>query len=182
MPHSTPRIFAICLFTLAGACVSTTTTVPTARPPTALPASRPSQPPLTPLGDIDPMYFGRATRFDIVDGDVVAVDATGTRTITMDPLPETIFAWADGQHTVAELLEKLAALYEDGPPPDFNNRVRFVVRSLERQSMIRLNPTAFVLPSYLAQPVSQQNPTETRKEMQRDAVGEPQRGNVGNQP
>jgi hypothetical protein len=125
----------------------------------------------TTMSDIGSMYFSRVARIDRMGGKIVAIDPNAPRMITMDPWPELVFQMADGQHTVAQLREHLASQYEKGAPPGLDEQVNSIVRHLEQDRLIRLHSEPVTLPFYLSKPVSEQNPEDARKAMERDGVG-----------
>lgn len=64
-------------------------------------------------------YFSRAASWHRMGEQIVVHDSLtnqAPRMITMDPWPQLVFSAADGQHTVGQFVEQLAAQYEGSPP------------------------------------------------------------------
>jgi hypothetical protein len=144
------------------------------------PAPRPVAPPPPPTaasrnatavpyaGDVGPMYFSRTAQFERNGDRIVALEPRSARPVPLEPMPELVFWMADGQRTVNQLRADLASQYKNGPPPDLAEQVRSIVRDLERQHLLRFHKDPTPLPSYLAKPVSDQDPEEAKRAMEQD--------------
>jgi len=73
---------------------------------------------------------------------------------------ESLEAWlgvvvslADGQHTIAELIEYLAAQYQGNVPDNLKDTLSSVIERLEGEGVVKLSETSVTLPYYLAEPV-----------------------------
>ncbi len=86
--------------------------------------------------------------------------------ITMDPWPQLVFAAADGQHTVAQLITHLGTQYEGGAPSGLAEQVEKMVETLVQEGIVRLSDKPVMLPPYYAEDYFAA-PPETRAEQMR---------------
>ena len=70
----------------------------------------------------------------------------------MDAWPQIVFEMADGEHTVDQFEEHLAADYENGPPPDLHKQIQSTVRDLVDEGLIRLHAMPSALAPEFAKP------------------------------
>ena len=100
-------------------------------------------------------YFFRTAVYGTESDKVYIIDIHNP-----DAKMESLEAWlgvvvslADGQHTIAELIDYLAAQYQGAVPDNLNDTLISVFERLEGEGAVKLSETPVTLPYYLAEPV-----------------------------
>lgn len=109
-------------------------------------------------------YIVRNWRYDVVEDRVVVYDPGSGRVVTMDRRFEIIFAAADGQRTVNELIGQIGSEYPDGAPEGLLDEICGIVKEMASDGLIRLMGTAVELPYDLSMAVSEQEKAEDGKQ------------------
>ena len=103
-------------------------------------------------------YFKRNTVYKVEDDTVSLVDVHENNTVTpLDPWMGTVVSLADGQHTVAQLIQYMAGQYPNGAPENLGDTIESVIKRLSETDVITLTPEPTALPYYLNQPMEDQN-------------------------
>lgn len=100
-------------------------------------------------------YFFRTAVYGTESDKVYLIDIHNP-----DAKMESLEAWlgvvvslADGQHTIAELIDYLASQYQGAVPDNLNDTLISVFERLEGEGAVKLSETPVMLPYYLAEPV-----------------------------
>ena len=114
-------------------------------------------------------YFFRTAVFTYQEGEVGLVDVHESSDITtLDPWLGKVFAMADGQHTIQELVDCLSLQYPQGPPPDLEKTIESVIDRLTQVGVVRLTDEPIELPYYLAIPTEEQDDKKAKELMIKD--------------
>ena len=100
-------------------------------------------------------YFFRTVVFGS-EGDKVYLIDIENPAAKMEPLEAwlgVVLALADGQHTIAQLLDHLRAQYPAQPPENLVDTITSVLERLQTEGAVKLANEAIQLPYYLAEPV-----------------------------
>lgn len=112
------------------------------------------------------MYFRRAKRFDLEDGEVVIKDINAEKEIRMDKWSEVIFLSADGSMMVRQFVKKLESDFPENERPDnLNQSIIEAVLTLQKEGILELAEKEEPLPYYFAIPVSEQDKAVARQAM-----------------
>lgn len=104
-------------------------------------------------------YFKRTTVYKIEDDTVSVVDVHDNNTITpLDPWMGAVISLADGQHTVAQLMQHMAGQYPAGAPDNLAETIESVITRLTDSGVLELTPAPATLPYYLQMPLDAQEP------------------------
>jgi hypothetical protein len=104
-------------------------------------------------------YFKRTTVYKIEDSTVSLVDVHDNNTITpLDPWMGAVIALADGQHSVAQLVQHMAGQYPEGAPDNLAATIESVIKRLTDSGVLALTPAPVTLPYYLNMPLDAQEP------------------------
>lgn len=71
---------------------------------------------------------------------------------TYEPWLGLVVSLADGQHTIAELIEYLSGHYREGSPEQLGETIESAVERLAETGTIRLTGDSVQLPYYLSEP------------------------------
>lgn len=110
-------------------------------------------------------YFIRAATYDRMNDHIVIIDPNRPRVVTLDPWPETVFAAANGQRTVAEFVAELRSQWGADAPVNLDAQVAEQLTRLVDEGLVKLIDERQELPNYLASPQSSQDPKEMEKQM-----------------
>jgi hypothetical protein len=113
-------------------------------------------------------YFVRCAVYDVMGEDIVVGDSNAPRVITMDLWPKAVFLLADGQHRVSDLISHLASQYENGAPKGLDEQIYEVLKSLEKEGIIRISGKPEKLPYYLSMPSSELDMEKAKQLMVQD--------------
>lgn len=104
-------------------------------------------------------YFKRTTVYKIEDNTVSLVDIHDNNIITpLDPWMGAVMALADGQHTVAQLMQHMAGQYPEGAPDKLAATIESVIKRLTDSGVLELTPAPATLPYYLSMPLDALDP------------------------
>ena len=90
-----------------------------------------------------------------------AITPHAPRMITMEPWHQLVYLSANGQHTVAALVEKLGAMYEGGAPEGLSDQVIGLVQELEAEMVLEVHDSPQELPSEFRDDCLAKNKGET---------------------
>ena len=111
-------------------------------------------------------YFKRNAVYKIEEDTVSIVDVQDSNTVTqLDPWMARVVLLADGQHTIAQLIQHLAAQYADTVPDALIETIESVITRLSENEVIELTSRPSLLPYYLRLPIGEQDPKEATKLM-----------------
>ncbi len=88
----------------------------------------------------------------------------------LEPWLGLVLQLADGQHTIDELFQYMANLYNGTPPPNLDDTVRSVVDRLVESKFIVLTEKATELPYYLSLPYELMDVEKAKKLIEEDKV------------
>jgi hypothetical protein len=119
-------------------------------------------------------YFKRNTVYKVEANIISVVDVRENNTVTpLDPWMGVVLSLADGQHTVAELIQYMAALYPDGAPDNLVDTLESVIKRLTDTDVIELTLRPSILPYYLRIPMDDQDPKQATDMMINDGFLRP---------
>jgi len=114
-------------------------------------------------------YFKRNMVYRIESDSVSAIDVQESNsTIPLEPWMGVIVTLADGQHTIAELIQHMARQYPDGAPENMVDTIESIITRLIKSNIIELTPRPTMLPYYLRVAFDDQDPEEATKKMIQD--------------
>ena len=115
-------------------------------------------------------YFFRIALYSIQNELVSLIDLANKdkEPVELEPWLGVIVALADGQHTIAELLEHLASRYDGSAPAELEKTVESVLERLEGSTVLKLADEKVTLPYYLSQPIESLDMERAKKLMQED--------------
>ena len=100
-------------------------------------------------------YFFRTAVFGSESDKVYLIDIHNP-----DAKMESLESWlgvvvslADGQHTIAELIDYLASQYKGAVPENLSDTVTSVLERLQSEAVVKLSDSSVSLPYYLAEPI-----------------------------
>ena len=97
------------------------------------------------------------------------VDVHENNTITpLDPWMGAVLSLADGQHTIAQLIQHMAAQYPNGAPENLTKTLESVIDRLTETDVIELTLRPSILPYYLRIPMNEQDPKKATEMMIND--------------
>ncbi|MCW8982534.1 MAG: hypothetical protein OQK13_00655, partial [Gammaproteobacteria bacterium] len=95
-------------------------------------------------------YFKRNTVYKIEENEISIVDVHENNTITpLDPWMGTVVSLADGQHTIAQLIQYMASQYPNGAPDNLVETIESVITRLTETDVVELTLRPSILPYYL---------------------------------
>lgn len=104
-------------------------------------------------------YFTRTTVYRVEKEAVSVVDVHDNNTITpLDPWMGAVIALADGQHTVAQLIQHMTGQYPGGAPDNLVDTIESVIKRLTDSGVLKLTLIPETLPYYLSMPLDAQDP------------------------
>ncbi len=119
-------------------------------------------------------YFKRNTVYKVEANTISVVDVHEDNTVTpLDPWMGMVLSLADGLHTVAELVQHMAAQYPDGAPDNLVDTLESVIKRLIDTDVIELTLRPSILPYYLRIPVDDQDPKQATDMMINDGFLRP---------
>jgi hypothetical protein len=119
-------------------------------------------------------YFKRNTVYTVEANTISVVDVHEDNTVTpLDPWMGVVLSLADGQHTVAELIQHMAAQYPDGAPDNLVDTLESVIKRLTDTDVIELTLRPSILPYYLRIPMDDQDPKQATDMMINDGFLRP---------
>lgn len=100
-------------------------------------------------------YFFRTVVYGTEEENIYLIDIKNpdAKMESMESWLGMVVSLADGQHTIAELLEHISAQYQGPVPEGLNDTLTSVFERLEGEGVIKLSDEAVTLPYYLAEPV-----------------------------
>ena len=109
------------------------------------------------------------------EGDTVSlVDVHDNNTLTpLDAWMGVIVSLADGQHTVAQLVQHMAAQYPEGPPDNLAATIESVIKRLMESDVVSLTFQPTTLPYYLSMPIDELDPKVATDTMVNDGFLKP---------
>lgn len=114
-------------------------------------------------------YFFRIVLMSVEGEEASIADPLDTSKLTpLDPWLGAVFALADGQHTLEQLLDYMGRRYPAGPPENLERTIDSVVERLLESEVIKLDDAPVTLPYYLGLPVNQQDADKARQLMLQD--------------
>ena len=119
-------------------------------------------------------YFKRNTVYKVEANTISVVDVHEDNTVTpLDPWMGMVLSLADGLHTVAELVQHMAAQYPDGAPDNLVDTLESVIKRLTDTDVIELTLRPSILPYYLRIPMDDQDPKQATDMMINDGFLRP---------
>jgi hypothetical protein len=114
-------------------------------------------------------YFKRNTVYKIEEDAISVVDVHENNTITpLDPWMGTVVSLADGQHTIAQLIQHMANQYPNGAPDNLVETIESVIKRLTDTDVVELTLRPSILPYYLRLPMDEQDPKKATEMMVND--------------
>lgn len=100
-------------------------------------------------------YFFRTAVYGTEGDKVFLIDIQNpaAKIEALDAWLGVVVALADGQHTIAELMDHLRAQYPAQPPQNLQDTITSVLERLQGEGVVKLAAAAVTLPYYLAEPV-----------------------------
>ena len=86
----------------------------------------------------------------------------------LEPWFGMVIQLADGQHTVDQLCQFMAAQYNGAPPPNLNETILSVVERLAKNNLIMLVDKPTPLPYYMSMPYEMLDIQKARRELEKD--------------
>lgn len=104
-------------------------------------------------------YFKRCTVYRLEGESVSIVDVHDDNAVTpLDPWMGVVVSLADGQHTVAQLIQHMSGQYANEVPDNLTETIDSVVKRLVDAAVIELTDEPTKLPYYLSMPIDEQDP------------------------
>lgn len=114
-------------------------------------------------------YFYRNVIFTRKGGKVALVDIHNPEhTTDMEDWLGIVVSLADGQHTLQQLIDYMAAQYPASAPTELAKTIESVVERLTEGKMIQLSDESVELPYYLSEPIEKLNLEQARQKMHED--------------
>lgn len=114
-------------------------------------------------------YFKRNAVYRVEKDEISVVDVHENNTITpLDPWMGAVLSLADGQHTIAQLIQHMAAQYPNGAPENLTKTLESVIDRLTETDVIELTLRPSILPYYLRIPMNEQDPKKATEMMIND--------------
>ena len=114
-------------------------------------------------------YFKRNAVYKVEKDEISVVDVHENNTITpLDPWMGAVLSLADGQHTIAQLIQHMAAQYPNGAPENLTKTLESVIDRLTETDVIELTLRPSILPYYLRIPMNEQDPKKATEMMIND--------------
>ncbi|MDH3354554.1 MAG: hypothetical protein OEL79_05000 [Chromatiales bacterium] len=119
-------------------------------------------------------YFKRNAVYKVEENEISVVDVHENNTITpLDPWMGAVVSLADGQHTIAQLIQHMTAQYPNGAPENLLKTLESVIERLTETDVIELTLRPSILPYYLRLPMDEQDPKEATQLMINDGFLKP---------
>lgn len=114
-------------------------------------------------------YFKRNAVYKVNGDEISVVDLKDNNNLTtLDPWMARVVSLADGQHTIAQLIQHLSTQYPDGAPEKLVETIDSVISRLTENDVIELTMRPSLLPYYLRLPIDEQDPKQATEMMIRD--------------
>lgn len=114
-------------------------------------------------------YFKRNAVYKVEKDEISVVDVHENNTITpLDPWMGAVVSLADGQHTIAQLIQHMAAQYPNGAPENLVKTLESVIDRLTETDVVELTLRPSILPYYLRLPMDEQDPKQATEMMIND--------------
>ena len=114
-------------------------------------------------------FFKRSAVYKVEGDDVSIVDVQANNVLTpLDPWMARVILLADGQHTIAQLIQHMTSQYEEGAPENLVETIESVITRLTESDAIELTTRPSLLPYYLRLPIDEQDPKEATQLMIQD--------------
>lgn len=114
------------------------------------------------------LFFSRKTVFFKDKDDkisIIDVEAVEGRTTALEPWLGVVVLYADGQHTIRQLIDHLAAQYQGSPPPDLERTIESVIGRLVESAVIELTEKPVELAYHFSLPSSELDPERAKVSM-----------------
>ena len=114
-------------------------------------------------------YFKRNAVYKVEEDAISVVDVHENNTITpLDPWMGAVLSLADGQHTIAQLIQHMAGQYPNGAPENLTKTLESVIERLTDTDVIELTLRPSILPYYLRIPMDEKDPKKATEMMIND--------------
>ncbi|HHA18225.1 MAG TPA: hypothetical protein ENK70_00770 [Methylophaga sp.] len=114
-------------------------------------------------------YFKRNAVYKAEGESISVVNVHENNTLTpLDPWMAMVVSLADGQHTIAQLIQHITALYPEGAPDNLVETIESVITRLTESEVIELTVRPSLLPYYLRMPMDEQDPKQATEMMIKD--------------
>jgi hypothetical protein len=114
-------------------------------------------------------FFKRIAVYKVEGEDVSVVDVHANNVLTpLDPWMARVILLADGQHTIAQLIQHIAGQYAEGAPENLVETIESVITRLTESDAVELTTRPSLLPYYLRLPIDEQDPKEATQLMIQD--------------
>lgn len=114
-------------------------------------------------------YFKRNAVYKVEEDAISVVDVHENNTITpLDPWMGAVVSLADGQHTIAQLIQHMTAQYPGDAPENLTQTLESVIDRLTETDVVELTLRPSILPYYLLIPMDQQDPKKATEMMTND--------------
>lgn len=120
-------------------------------------------------------YIKRNIVYKFEADTVSLVDVHDNNNLTpLDPWMGVVVSLADGQHTVAQLVQHMAGQYPQGAPDNLVTTIESVIKRLIEADVISLTFQPSTLPYYLSMPIDDLDPKIATDIMINDGFLKPQ--------
>jgi hypothetical protein len=114
-------------------------------------------------------FFKRIAVYKVEGEDVSIVDVQANNVLTpLDPWMARVVLLADGQHTIAQLIQHMSNQYPDGAPENLVETIESVIMRLTESDVVELTARPSLLPYYIRLPIDEQDPKEATQLMLKD--------------
>jgi len=114
-------------------------------------------------------FFKRIAVYKVEGDDVSIVDVQANNVLTpLDPWMARVVLLADGQHTIAQLIQHMSNQYPDGAPENLVETIESVITRLTESDVVELTARPSLLPYYIRLPIDEQDPKEATQLMLKD--------------
>ena len=96
--------------------------------------------------------------------------ALAPRMITMEPWHEVTFMAADGEHTVDEFVNHMAAQYEDGEPVGLRQQIHGIIGTLIDEGILRIHDEPQAIRPYFAEEYFEKDAEIRKQQLQADGL------------
>lgn len=111
-------------------------------------------------------YFKRNTVYKVEGENISIVNVQEDNTVTtVDPWMARVILLADGQHTIAQLIQHMISQYPDGAPENLVETIESVITRLTDSDVIELTSRPSLLPYYFRLPIDEQDPKKATEMM-----------------
>jgi hypothetical protein len=115
------------------------------------------------------MYFARTVVYTRRGQSVLLVDMhDASTTEPLEPWLGRVYLFADGSHTVQELIDFVGRQYAGPPPANLGTTIDSVIDRLHQSKLIAFSEQPVQLPYYLSQPTEKQDPEMANRLMAED--------------